>query len=208
MKAPADILGVPSLAALFTESKGARRDELEQEAARPQVQTAEESKVPSITLGNVYDDDEGQNESISSNVSLDQRVERKVRAHVRLVVEPSTEAAVSNAIKDTPAGRFEAAVTQDYLTIAYDVVLSGECITCPHLRTPPLREPHLNRLVRGAVKARSEERSLPKDVQVVMFDSGHTGHDRSFKAAMKDADQPHAKPSCTKPKLVNRLWHF
>ncbi len=79
---------------------------------------------------------------------------RTVKAHAKLVAEPSTETALAKILEDTTAGQTRAGGVMDTVLIMFDPKQSGESITAPHLRTAPLRDAQLQKLVGAALAAR------------------------------------------------------
>jgi len=199
-KAAPDIMSVSSLKAVHAEILEARKTEKDAETASagPSASMAGDGacdKPPAGPVAHTVGEGSG---TVEHGPSARQLAERKVRAHIRLITETSTEASLANALRDTPAVQCRPSTSTKFTAIVYDVLASGECLTQPHLRTPPLREPHLNRLVRGAVRALSEDESLPGNVQWVMFDGGHGGHERVFKGVAKPAEKSFGKIFCTR----------
>jgi hypothetical protein len=92
-----------------------------------------------------------------------EQADRKVRQQVKLVVEPSSLNQVRDSVKDSVPGQFPVAGAGKTVLIVYDVKLSGESITYPQVRKPPLRS-HYKKMMQGTMLARSVGSEPPTEV--------------------------------------------
>ena len=99
--------------------------------------------------------------------------ERIVHQRVKLIAEPSSEQALAAQIANTEIGSISGNRHANF-AIVYDVKLSGESVTKPHLRPAPFRKDHATKCVRGAMLARGKEELSTGDV-VFMLDGGRHG---------------------------------
>lgn len=117
-----------------------------------------------------------------------EQADRRVRQQVKLVVEPSSLNQVRDSVKDSVAGQFPAAGAGKTVLIVYDVKLSGESITYPQVRKPPLRS-HYKKMMQGAMLARSEGSEPPKEVMphdvYIILDAGKSGNEAELMSAFK-----------------------
>ena len=101
---------------------------------------------------------------------------RMVRQHARFVVEPDSVKRIAEEINlqkpfqeivdDSPADRI--------VLFVYDLKLSGESVTNPQTRKPPLR-PHFKKMIGGAIASRKSETELNKRDVFMFFDAGKHG---------------------------------
>jgi len=101
---------------------------------------------------------------------------RMVRQHARFVVEPDSVKRIAEEINlqkpfqeivdDSPADRI--------VLFVYDLKLSGESVTNPQTRKPPLR-PHFKKMIGGAIASRKSETELNKRDVLMFFDAGKHG---------------------------------
>ena len=77
--------------------------------------------------------------------------ERIVHQRVKLIPEPSSEQALATQLANTEIGKVNGTRHANF-AIVYDVKLSGESVTKPHLRPAPFRKEHAMKCV--AVRAR------------------------------------------------------
>ena len=117
-----------------------------------------------------------------------EQADRKVRQQVKLVVEPSSLNQVRDAVKDSVAGQFPAPGAGKTVLIAYDVKLSGESITYPQVRKPPLRS-HYKKMMQGTMLARSVGSEAPTEVMphdvYIILDAGKSGNEAELMSAFK-----------------------
>ena len=70
-----------------------------------------------------------------------------VSTHVKLLVEPTSEAALAASIRGSAAGQVRGDYEKGkYVGIIYDVKVCGETITAPMHRIPSYRSNHHNKL--------------------------------------------------------------
>lgn len=111
-------------------------------------------------------------EQVEEVLKFKKRAERRIRAHVRLLVEDTdgnllSQTQLAEEIKNNVAGT----PSDDKLTIFwYDTKTGAEAATYPHLRKPPLRGTHYKTCLSAALNARGNK-VLPKDV-FVLWDAG------------------------------------
>ena len=115
------------------------------------------------TAGSGDDPLEGSQQAKLSRLSVEQAkklqsfkalADRYVRQQVKLVVEPSSYAGVADVIKHSLAGQAPATDAQDKKVLFfYDVKLSGESVTYPQIRKPPLRG-HYKKMMQGVLESR------------------------------------------------------
>ena len=104
---------------------------------------------------------------------------RTVAAHVKLFTEPDSSSSVRDLLNKTTVAKVKGIDKEDCVMILFDVKQSGECITAPHLRVPPLRDEQLGKLITGVLESR---RTSDPDAEVLidgdvlcMFDGGRHG---------------------------------
>jgi hypothetical protein len=109
---------------------------------------------------------------------------RTVAAHVKLITEPDTSSDVRDALYKTAVAKVKGIDKGDCVMILFDVKQSGECITSPHIRVPPLRDEQIGKLLMGVLEARrgatpdpDAETMVDGDV-LCMFDGGRHGTQR------------------------------
>ena len=109
---------------------------------------------------------------------------RIMRRYVRLVTIPTTKTALAAELSTSELGRIRGDPT-GLVMIHYDVKLSGETITAPHLRVPPLRASMYDMLVQSTLAARGSTIDAESDSATailcsgdlaVIFDGGRKGH--------------------------------
>lgn len=104
---------------------------------------------------------------------------RTVAAHIKLFTEPDSSSEVRHLLDTTTVSKVKGIDKEDCVMILFDVKQSGECITAPHLRVPPLRDEQLARLISGVLESRRTadpdgEMLIAGDV-LCMFDGGRHG---------------------------------
>jgi hypothetical protein len=102
--------------------------------------------------------------------------DRTIRQQVKLVVEPTSQDAIAAEIMSGQIGRQlpDEAPKDNLVIFVYDSKVSGEAVTNPQTRKPPLR-PHFKKCMAGALTSRKPVDQLdPHDV-FVMFDAGKHG---------------------------------
>jgi len=104
---------------------------------------------------------------------------RTVAAHIKLFTEPDSSSEVRNLLNTTTVSKVKGIDKEDCVLILFDVKQSGECITTPHLRVPPLRDEQLGKLIGGVLESR---RAIDPDAEMLidgdvlcMFDGGRHG---------------------------------
>ena len=112
---------------------------------------------------------------------------RTVKSYVKLFWQESvSEKTLAEQLADTVVGKATAADGK-HVAITFFSQLSGEPITCPHLRVCALNDDFLKKLVRAALKARSglapdqmdNMSSLQSGDLFIMTDGGIAGTPRS-----------------------------
>jgi hypothetical protein len=102
--------------------------------------------------------------------------DRTIRQQVKLVVEPASQDAIAAEIMSGQLGRQlpDDAPKDSLVIFVYDSKVSGEAVTNPQTRKPPLR-PHFKKCMAGALTSRKPVDQLsPHDV-FIMFDGGKHG---------------------------------
>ena len=198
-----DFLAYPSVAKELQEVEQKVRAEAApqtdgQAAADP---AAPDSEVPKQG-GDDGNDDENDEENIETakespetkdNLSSEDRVQwrrhmlKHLQTHVRLVPDQKTEAELTQSLQDQPFTALKGDPTGCVL-IVYDQKKYGESTTRPDLRGPTLRESHYSRLVRSALKARSDGDGpgilQPGDIALIL-DGGKPGLKSKFLSPWK-----------------------
>ena len=107
---------------------------------------------------------------------------RKVQ-ELKFETEPNNARAVQDAIKATPDNEYEAHRTDSepgWNIVIYDVPTSGESVTSPKTRKPPLRNQHYDKMMRSSVdafcsKAEAGTVELNGNVVFIICDGGKEG---------------------------------
>ena len=101
-------------------------------------------------------------------------VYRTVRSLVVLTTEQTTALATKQVVGQLAALKIKPQ-PGTYFGIRYNVPESGESVTAPHRRSPPLREDRLQVFVSGVMQARgAEHRINPRDI-IMLSDGGKPG---------------------------------
>ena len=107
--------------------------------------------------------------------------DRLVRQYVSLVVEPASEEALTDMIKDKPVGKAHANFGTSFL-INFDVKASGESMTHPHLRTVSVNEAYIKQMVGSVIAARG---GIAENDVYLLYDAGKHGNERLLMSAFK-----------------------
>lgn len=104
---------------------------------------------------------------------------RTIAAHIKLFTEPDSSSDVRDLINKTSIAKAKGIDKEDCVMILFDVKQSGECITAPHLRVPPLRDEQIGKLITGVLESRragdpDADALIDGDV-LCMFDGGRHG---------------------------------
>ena len=101
-------------------------------------------------------------------------VYRTVRSLVVLTTEQTTALATKQVVGQLAALKIKPQ-PGTYFGIRYNVPESGESVTAPHRRSPPLREDRLQVFVSGVMQARGDEHRInPRDI-IMLSDGGKPG---------------------------------
>ena len=101
-------------------------------------------------------------------------VYRTVRSLVVLTTEQTTALATKQVVEQLAALKIKPQ-PGTYFGIRYNVPESGESVTAPHRRSPPLREDRLQVFVSGVMQARGDEHRInPRDI-IMLSDGGKPG---------------------------------
>lgn len=180
-KSSAEILELPALADVVSELN----ELMEADSGKAKVQDDEDEGDES---GEAKDEDKGaatENTGILENLdklTADDKVrvskfkkqaEETVTRHVKLIAEPATSGALANVLK---ASLLATSKNDKKIVIFYDVKLSGEAATHPHIRKPPFRAAHYKKLVSAVMESRPDGMAAihPEDIFVI-FDGGKHG---------------------------------
>ena len=104
---------------------------------------------------------------------------RTLAAHIKLFTEPDSSSDVRDLINKSSIAKAKGIDKEDCVMILFDVKQSGECITAPHLRVPPLRDEQIGKLITGVLESRragdpDADALIDGDV-LCMFDGGRHG---------------------------------
>ena len=92
-----------------------------------------------------------------------------VKQRVKLIVEPSSEAAFATAISDAEIGKIRGVEGRRVMAL-YDVKKAGESITAPHLRQAPFRKEHGGKALRSLLTSRGNASELHEFDTVCFLD--------------------------------------
>jgi hypothetical protein len=98
--------------------------------------------------------------------------DRTVKSHVHLIVEPTSEIQLANAIKSSGAVPTIVNRTTDFYGIILDPKNLCEATTQPSTRLPPLREEQVTKLLRGALRGLTSSEA----VDAIDMESNHLWH--------------------------------
>jgi hypothetical protein len=84
----------------------------------------------------------------------------------RIAEEINLQKPFQEIVDDNPTDRI--------VLFVYDLKLSGESVTNPQTRKPPLR-PHFKKMIGGAIASRKSETELNKRDVFMFFDAGEHG---------------------------------
>ena len=101
-------------------------------------------------------------------------VYRTVRSLVVLSTEQTTALATKQVVEQLPALKIKPQ-PGTYFGIRYNVPESGESVTAPHRRSPPLREDRLQVFVSGVMQARGDENRINARDIIMLSDGGKPG---------------------------------
>ena len=106
---------------------------------------------------------------------------RMIRQQARFVVEPDSAKRVAEEINTTkPFQEIKDDAPIDRIVLfVYDLKTSGESVTNPQTRKPPLR-PHFKKMIGGAIASRASETELNKRDVFLLFDAGKHGRSLCF----------------------------
>lgn len=96
-----------------------------------------------------------------------------VKQRVKLVVEPTSDSAFATALADAEIGKVRGS-TDRRVVVLYDVKKAGESMTAPHIRQPPFRKEHGQKVVRALLSSRGSGEMHEGDM-FFFFDAGKHG---------------------------------
>ena len=192
-RAAAELLELPSLAEIVGVIDGALLDEQKASAL------AADTPAPTpIADGDVTVPDDYLIASVLPALSQDdgdrvlhyrRLLDETMRSQVRLVVEASSGTAIADEIRNSVAGQCLGVDDGGRVTVfAYDVKLSGEAVTNPQTRKPPLRN-HYKKMMLAAFASRGPTSStaLTASDVFIMFDGGKHGNHNELQTVFKQA---------------------
>ena len=111
-----------------------------------------------------------------------------VRQHVKLIVEPKSSSAFASLLADV---KVMTVVPEKgfYILYVYDTKTAGENKYRPHIRMPPLREEHMQKMVGGLVSMRlggPDGRALPASDLFAVLDGGRDIPDKMIGVCFVD----------------------
>ena len=148
----------------------AARASHEQDAADPQDEAEMNREMLLKLIDEVPDEVDGE--------LLDEfacfRKQAKDTAHkILLMVEPNTSGQAATAIATALTKRSDQ--DKDKLTVfVYNVCLSGEAVTNPKVRKPPLRD-HYRKMISAALQGVKSDSSIPPGVVFIVLNGGKEG---------------------------------
>jgi hypothetical protein len=158
-KSAAELMDLPNLKVVVTEIL--EIIEAEKEKANPtQALASDDIVMGELEEGEIAE--EGITVQGLEKLDLDsqQKVEQyrkkaedTVNRSVRLVVEPATFLQAAAIISSSVAGQHEPDSNNKKIVVNYDVKSSGEAVTHPHIRKPPFRSTHFNKLITAVFNA-------------------------------------------------------
>lgn len=127
---------------------------------------------------------------------------RLIQTHVKLIVEPPTEGELAAELSQSMAGQVHGEkgtdrdgqpVHKTMVAVWFDLKLAGEAMSAPHLRTPPLKEGRLPKLMNAVLRSRcrdfnADTAEMDFGDLFVMFDGGKHGNRVQFNQCFKNAD--------------------
>ena len=138
------------------------------ESSVPAAASAQDSG-PESTMGKLSEDDQQ---------LWRQQMLKTIRTHVRFLAEPKTQADLEQQLRDCGYACLKGDPTGQVL-LHFDLKKFGEPLTRPDLRTPTLREPQYNKLVRAVLNARAgsdEAATLHHGDVALLLDGGKSGN--------------------------------
>jgi len=99
---------------------------------------------------------------------------------IKLIVDPSSSVGVAESLGTWMSNLELNLGKTDNIVCIYDVKLAGHASARGHLRTPPFRQAHFDRMIRGTLQAMSqwqgtEEIEMPDKTFFCCFDGGSHG---------------------------------
>ncbi len=180
-KTPQELLTVGSIAELMDtlqEVNNAQIQAAKDKAAAEKAAAEEKTVAAGAKDKKKKDDDEDDDLEKVEQANKDEvmkykrRCNRIVRAAVQLVPKPKTVTAMSKLIRESPASSVE---DKDKVVInIYASALSGECVTNPSTRKPPLRQ-HYKDCIQAMLESRTDPRELHAQDIYVALDGGKHG---------------------------------
>ena len=104
--------------------------------------------------------------------------------HDKLVVDPSSATGLADLFSETTIGKLKGTEggTGPFVGVHYSCGMAGEASARPHLRVPPFREGHCNRMVKGSLLAAGAADNFPPGHLFVMTDGkAHSNNDKMQK---------------------------
>ena len=124
-------------------------------------------------------------DTIDKILDAKKKASRWVKSRICLLPEPAREQQLAEMIRESPIANVRGDNDGDdrfYVAIVLEVRHTGESVTRPALRPPPLQQEHARKLIKGAIAGRLEdpaqgitEHSLAPGDQYVFFDAGRHG---------------------------------
>ena len=138
------------------------------------------------------DDDDNDDEDENSLAYWRKRAERVVDSNVQLIVEPSTESQLTEAIKRSILKDSLGSAGGNYVACLLDVKQLVEPITAPHSRVMPCKRERVMKLVGSFLRARGDkDKKLMRDGDcILLLDGGKRGNFSKLIAPVKEFAGP------------------
>lgn len=108
--------------------------------------------------------------------------------HVRLVTDPGTAQGLAELLNSSPIGNMKGTPGVSYVGVIFEAGKSGEPSARPHLRTPPLRDDHVNHLIKGCLLAADSPDSMPEGHLFFMMDGKTHGNEGKLVKAFASSE--------------------
>jgi hypothetical protein len=176
-KAPEEILELPSIAEVLQQiDDGLKPSTTKEDDAAATDKHDAKAELSVVVPGSVEIDglEKLDADDLQKVDGFKVLADRTIRQQVKLVLEPDSPALVAAAISDSVAGRATDESTDKKVIFVYDVKLSGESVTYPQIRRPPLRG-HFKKMIQGFLDSRQVKDELHGNDIFIFFDASKHG---------------------------------